>query len=49
MIVRIWHGIAPECKAGDCADYYLQTGVPDLRAMAGNQVVYLLRNVREGS
>lgn len=48
MIARIWHGVAPECEAEDYADYCLHTGVPDLRATAGNQGVYLLHNVRDG-
>ncbi len=45
MIARLWHGVTPAAKADAYVDYLNQTGVPDSRATAGNQGVYVLRRV----
>ncbi len=45
MIARTWHGAVPAGKADDYFDYLLKTGVPDLKATAGNRGVYVLRRI----
>jgi quinol monooxygenase YgiN len=45
MIARLWHGVTPAAKADAYVDYLNQTGVPDSRATAGNQGVYVLRRI----
>lgn len=48
MIARIWRGVTPEARADAYFDYLMKTGVPALRATAGNRGVYVLRRLAEG-
>ncbi len=45
MIARTWHGTVPAEKARTYHDYLMETGVPDLKATAGNLGVYVLRRI----
>jgi heme-degrading monooxygenase HmoA len=45
MIARIWHGVTPADKADAYTDYLNQTGVPESLETAGNQGVYVLRQI----
>ncbi len=45
MIARIWHGVTPSSKADQYLDYLNKTGIPDYRATAGNQGVFVLRRI----
>ena len=45
MIARTWHGAVPADKADAYFDYLLRTGVPDLKATAGNVGVYVMRRI----
>ena len=48
MIARIWKGVTSQAKADECFEYCSQTGIPDLRATAGNRGVYFFRRVQNG-
>ena len=47
MIARVWHGEVPAERADEYHGYLLRTGVADLRATPGNQVVYVLRRFKD--
>ena len=47
MIARIWHGVVPSDKSDEYLEYLNRTGIPDLRATAGNKEVKVHRR-REG-
>jgi heme-degrading monooxygenase HmoA len=47
MIARLWHGVVPREKADAYHAYLLRTGVPDYRATAGNQGVYVFRRLEK--
>jgi heme-degrading monooxygenase HmoA len=43
VIARTWRGAVPTERAEEYHRYLLRTGIPDYRATAGNQGVYVLR------
>jgi heme-degrading monooxygenase HmoA len=48
MIARIWRGVTPVEKAEQYAEYLLETGLKDYRAVPGNRGVQVLRRTYEG-
>ena len=48
MIARIWHGVVPAQKSGDYLAYLRSTGIPDYRAVPGNEGVNILHRVEGG-
>ncbi len=48
MIVRIWRGVTLAEKAEQYAEYLMETGLKDYRAVPGNRGVQVLRRTYEG-
>jgi heme-degrading monooxygenase HmoA len=45
MIARAWHGVTSALVADEYLEVLNRTGVPELRATAGNRGVYVLRRI----
>ena len=47
MIARIWHGVVPAEKSNEYLAYLQSTGIPDYRAIRGNEGVNILHTVED--
>jgi heme-degrading monooxygenase HmoA len=47
MIARVWHGATDAAKSDEYLAYLNRTGIPDYRAIRGNQGVLVLRKLED--